>query len=158
MILLLHILVNRKWTELAIKILQKSTHDDHYLNFQSNHPTRVNRVMIQSLHSRDSIICQEAPHLLNEVVTCDVTFGLELIPNGSLSQILIPSVAVFQREKKGPRRSVLVFCVTRIYEYRERSDVLRTVTTLGLSSQQTTLVVHSSEPDRKETRSRRHSV
>jgi hypothetical protein len=100
----------RKW---PLKVYTKSTDNRHH-NFGSNHPPRVNRVIIHSLHSRDSIIWQEAPHILNELTTWDVTFGSELIPNGSMSHILIPSVAVFQKEEKRSCMCVLILCVTRI--------------------------------------------
>jgi hypothetical protein len=53
-----------------------------------------------------------------KLTTWDVTFGSERIPNGSMSQILIPSVAVFQREEKGSHQSALILCDENIPKVR----------------------------------------
>jgi hypothetical protein len=53
-----NVLVIRKGTTLATKVYGRPTHTGQYLNFRSNHPTRVKRGLIQSLHNRASTICQ----------------------------------------------------------------------------------------------------
>jgi hypothetical protein len=66
----LDVLVIRKETTLATKVYRNPTHTGRYLNFNSNHPPHAKRGLIQSLHKRASIICQEHQDL------CDETRGL----------------------------------------------------------------------------------
>jgi hypothetical protein len=63
----LDVLVIRKETTLATKFYRKPTHTGWYLNFSSNHPPHIKRDIIQSLHKRASVICQEHQDLCDEI-------------------------------------------------------------------------------------------
>jgi hypothetical protein len=63
----LDVLDIRKGSSLTTKVYRKPTHTGRYLNYESNHPPHIKRDVVQSLHSRASIICQERQDLLNEI-------------------------------------------------------------------------------------------
>jgi hypothetical protein len=63
----LAVLVIRKEITLATKVYRKPTHIGQYLNFKSNHPLHVERVLIQNLHSKASTTCQERQDLFKEI-------------------------------------------------------------------------------------------
>jgi hypothetical protein len=63
----LDVLVMRKGMTLATKVYRKPTHTRRYLNFSSNHPPHIKGGLIQSLHKRASVICQEHQDLCDEI-------------------------------------------------------------------------------------------
>jgi hypothetical protein len=63
----LDVFVIRKGSSLSTKVYRKPTHTGRYLNYESNHPPHVKRGIVQSLHSRASIIWQERQDLFNEI-------------------------------------------------------------------------------------------
>jgi hypothetical protein len=66
-IVFLDVLVIRKETTLVTKVYRKPTHTGRYLNFNSNHPSHVNRGLVQSLHNRASARCQDRQDLVKEI-------------------------------------------------------------------------------------------
>jgi hypothetical protein len=95
----LNVLVVRKETTLTTKVRRKPIHTARYLNLRSNHPSHVERSLIQSLHNRASTICQEQD-LCNEISSLRHDLRLSDVPKVALSQLLIPRVAVVQIKRK----------------------------------------------------------
>jgi hypothetical protein len=90
----LDVVVIREETTLATKVYRKPTHTGRYLNFNSNHPSRVKRGLIQSLHNRASTICQERQDLVKEISSLRSDLQLNSYAKASLTRSLIPRAAV----------------------------------------------------------------
>jgi hypothetical protein len=84
----LDVLVIRKETTLATKVYRKPTHTGRYLNFNSNHPPHVKRGLIQSLHKRASIICQEHQDLCDEIRGLRHDLQLNGYPRGFIDSVI----------------------------------------------------------------------
>jgi hypothetical protein len=87
-ILFLDVLVIRKETALATKVYRKPTHTGRYLNFNSNHTPHVKRGLIQSLHKRASVICQEHQDLCYEIRGLRHDLQLNGYPRGFIDSVI----------------------------------------------------------------------
>ena len=61
------LLRSREDGSLDISIYRKPTHTDHYLHFESNHPTHVKRGVVRCLHDRAREIISTQDNLQKEV-------------------------------------------------------------------------------------------
>jgi hypothetical protein len=84
----LDVLVVREGSTLNIKAYRKPTHISHYLHFQSNHPRRVKRGVLQSLYYRITVTCQEQKVGADEIVALKHDLQLNGCPIGSINFVI----------------------------------------------------------------------
>jgi hypothetical protein len=102
----LDVLVIREETTLAAKVYRKPTHTGRYLNF--NHPPHVKRGLIQSLHNRASIICQERQNLDKEISTLRSDLQLNGCPQDLIDSAINSKGTSRLNEEQKPLVSVYI--------------------------------------------------
>jgi hypothetical protein len=102
----LDVLVIGKETTLVTQVYRKPTHTGRYLNFKSNHPSHVKRVLIQSLHNRASTICQDRQDLAKEINNLRHDLQLNGYPQGFIDSVMNPKGSSHPKTEEKPLDSV----------------------------------------------------
>jgi hypothetical protein len=93
---------------LATKVYRKPTYTGLYLNLKSNHPSLVKRSLIQSLHSRASIICQERQDLFHESSNLGRDLKLSAYPQGFIDSVVNSKGSRHPNKEEKPLGSVYI--------------------------------------------------
>jgi hypothetical protein len=116
----LDVLVIREKTTLATKVYRKPSHTGRYLNFNSSHLPHVKRGLIQSLHSRASIIHKERQNLVKDISSLRSDLHLNSCPQGFVDLVINPKGSSHLNKEQKSLGSVYIPYVKGVSEKLKR--------------------------------------